>query len=43
MDIQYKSNKYDIIVTNKARLVTQGYIQVEGVDFEEIFAPITRL
>jgi hypothetical protein len=28
---------------NKARLVAQGYNQVEGLDFEEIFAPVTDL
>jgi hypothetical protein len=31
------------IVRNKAHLVAQGFSQVEGLDFEEIFAPVTRL
>ena len=26
------------MIRNKARLVTQGYSQVEGVDFDEIFS-----
>jgi hypothetical protein len=30
-------------VRNKERLVTQGYTQVEGLDFDETFAPIARL
>jgi hypothetical protein len=30
-------------VRNKAHLVAQGYSQVEGLDFEETFAPIARL
>ncbi|KAK0575374.1 hypothetical protein LWI29_038069 [Acer saccharum] len=39
-------NKYDEdgnIVRNKARLVAQGYSQIEGIDFEETFAPVARL
>jgi hypothetical protein len=31
------------VVRNKACLVAQGYSQVEGLDFGETFAPITRL
>jgi hypothetical protein len=30
-------------VRNKARLVAQGYIQVEGLDFGQTFAPVARL
>jgi hypothetical protein len=30
-------------VRNKARLVAQGYSQVEGLDFGETFARIARL
>jgi hypothetical protein len=30
-------------VRNKDRLVAQGYSQVEGVDFEETFAPVAHL
>jgi hypothetical protein len=30
-------------VRNKARLVAQGYNQVEGLDFGEIFAPVAHL
>jgi hypothetical protein len=28
---------------NKARLIAQGYSQVEGLDFRETFAPVARL
>ena len=28
---------------NKARLVAQGFTQVEGLDFGETFAPVARL
>ena len=31
------------VVRNKARLVAQGYNQMEGIDFEETFAPVARL
>ena len=31
------------VIINKARLVCKGYAQVEGVYFEEYFAPVSRL
>jgi hypothetical protein len=31
------------IVRNKARLLAQGFSQVEGLDFGETFAPVARL
>jgi hypothetical protein len=31
------------VVRNKAHLVTQGYNQVQGLDFGETFAPVARL
>jgi hypothetical protein len=38
-----KQDQAEIVVRNKARLVAQGYTQVEGLDFEETYAPVARL
>jgi hypothetical protein len=38
-----KMNEQGHIVRNKAKLVYKGYAQVEGHDFDETFAPVTRL
>ena len=43
MVFRNKQDQDGIVVRNKARLVAQGYTQVEGLDFEETYAPVARL
>jgi hypothetical protein len=38
-----KQDEHGVVTRNKARLVAQGFTQVEGLDFEETFAPVARL
>ena len=38
-----KSDEHENITKNKAHLVAQGYTQVEGIDFDEAFAPTAHL
>nr|GFB51238.1 retrovirus-related Pol polyprotein from transposon TNT 1-94 [Tanacetum cinerariifolium] len=41
----FKNNhdEENTIIRNKTRLVVRGYKQVEGIDFEESFAPVARM
>nr|GEX85792.1 copia protein [Tanacetum cinerariifolium] len=38
-----KKDKREIVVRNKARLVSQGYIQEEGIDYDKVFALVARI
>ncbi|GJV42448.1 retrovirus-related pol polyprotein from transposon TNT 1-94 [Tanacetum coccineum] len=38
-----KLDEYGDVLKNKARLVTKGYRQEEGIDFEDTFAPVARI
>ncbi|KAK1616634.1 hypothetical protein QYE76_022151 [Lolium multiflorum] len=41
----FKNNQDEFgnVVRNKARLVAQGFSQIEGIDFGETYAPVARL
>nr|GEX66277.1 hypothetical protein [Tanacetum cinerariifolium] len=38
-----KKDEKGIVVRNKARLVAQRHTQEEGIDYEEVFAPVARI
>ncbi|GKD42919.1 retrovirus-related pol polyprotein from transposon TNT 1-94, partial [Tanacetum coccineum] len=38
-----KKDKRGIVIRNKARLVAQGYTQEEEIDYDEVFAPVSRI
>nr|GEX19960.1 putative ribonuclease H-like domain-containing protein [Tanacetum cinerariifolium] len=38
-----KKDKRGVIVRNKARLVSQGHRQEEGIDYDEVFAHVARI
>jgi hypothetical protein len=38
-----KQDEHGVVTRNKARLVAKGYSQVEGLDFDETYAPVARI
>ncbi|GKB10119.1 putative ribonuclease H-like domain-containing protein [Tanacetum coccineum] len=38
-----KKDERGIVVRNKVRLVAEGYIQEEGIDYDVVFAPVSRI
>nr|GFB67004.1 putative ribonuclease H-like domain-containing protein [Tanacetum cinerariifolium] len=38
-----KKDERGIVIRNKARLVAQGHTQEEGIDYEDVLAPVARI
>jgi hypothetical protein len=38
-----KQDEHGVVIRNKVRLVAKGFSQVEGLDFDETYAPVARI
>nr|GFD34941.1 retrovirus-related Pol polyprotein from transposon TNT 1-94 [Tanacetum cinerariifolium] len=42
-DLKNKKDKRGIVIRNKARLVARRHTKEEGIDYDEVFAPVARI
>ena len=38
-----KQDEHGAIVKHKVRLIARGFVQCEGIDFEEVFVSVARM
>lgn len=43
MSVQSEGKSKGEIIKHKIQLVAKGFLQREGMDFEEVFAPVSRI
>ncbi|GJW20041.1 putative ribonuclease H-like domain-containing protein [Tanacetum coccineum] len=43
LQFKLQEDERGIMIRNKARLVAQGYTQEEGINYDEVFAPVARI
>nr|GEY71331.1 hypothetical protein [Tanacetum cinerariifolium] len=43
LQFQIQKDQMGVVIRNKERLVAQGHRQEEGIDYDEVFAPVARI